>query len=114
MCCEVESEYARPGQFERLRRWGETEETVNERNLPGDVALRQPPHLPFTNHLHCFDTLNRSASRVKRAEALHGSDPAFDGPVVLLYYVIEKPYRTTPTAPTEFTAPLQFVNDLRV
>ena len=57
---------------------GETEETVDERNLPGDVALRQPPHLPFANHVHCLDTLNRSPRRVKRSEALHRSDPAFD------------------------------------
>src|SRR3954463_1373293 len=38
MCCEVETEYARSGWFQRLGRGRETEETVDERNLAGDVA----------------------------------------------------------------------------
>ena len=40
MCCEVESEYPRWRCFHPLGRDGETKETVDERNLPGDVALR--------------------------------------------------------------------------
>ena len=74
--------------FQRLGRGGETEEAVDERNLPGDVALRQPPHLPFSDHVHRLDPLNRSPRRVIRSEALHRSDPAFDGSVILLHYVI--------------------------
>ena len=84
MCCEVESEYARWRCFRPLRRDGETKETVDERNLPGNVALRQPPHLTFPNHVYRLDTLNRSPCRVKGSEALHGSDSTFDCPVVLL------------------------------
>jgi hypothetical protein len=64
-CCEVESEYARSGYLQPLRCGYEAEQTGNERNLPGDVALRQPPYLPFANDVHCLDTLNRSPRRVK-------------------------------------------------
>jgi hypothetical protein len=88
MCCEVESECARSGQIQRLRRGGEAEETVDERNLPSDVALCQPPHLVLPNDVHCLDTLNRSPRRVKRSEALHGSHPAFDGSVILLHHIV--------------------------
>ena len=88
MCCEVESEYARSGYIQRLRSGSEAEQTVDESNLPGDVALRQPPHLPLPNHVHCLDTLNRSPRRRKRSEALHGSHPAFDAPVILLHDVV--------------------------
>ena len=48
------------------------------------------------------------------SEALHGSDSTFDCPVVLLHYVIEKPYRTTTAAAAEFTAPLELTDDLRI
>src|SRR4051794_4638252 len=78
----------RLGCFQRLRRGGETEEAVDERNLPGDVALRQPPHLTFPNHVYRLDTLNRPPCRVKRSESLHGSDSTFDCPVVLLHYIV--------------------------
>ena len=75
MCCEVESVYARSRQFQALGRSGETEEAVDERNLPGDVALRQPPHLTFTNHLHCFDTLNCSLWNVFEVKKFAEGEP---------------------------------------
>jgi hypothetical protein len=65
-------------------RYRESDEVSNERGLPGDVVLRQPPHLAFADHVHRFDFLNRSPGRVKGSEPLTRSDPPLDGSVVLL------------------------------
>ena len=49
-------------------RWspcGQTENVIDEHGLAGDVAFRYPPHLPLTNHVHCFDPLKCSPGRVE-------------------------------------------------
>ena len=68
----------------------------------------------FANHVHRFDTLNHPPGRVKRSEALHGSDPAFDRTVILLHHIIEIANRSTTAAPTEFLSPLQFIDGPRI
>jgi hypothetical protein len=56
----------------------DSEEACNKGNLSEDIALRYPPSLAFSDHVDRLNTPDRTPRRVKRAEALHGSDPAFD------------------------------------
>ena len=70
---------------------GEFEQPCNERNLPRDVALRQPSHLSLPDHVHRLDALNRARRRPERAEALPGPDASFQGAVVLLHGVVQVP-----------------------
>jgi hypothetical protein len=91
---------------------GDAEEPCNECNLPSDVVHRYPSDLPFANHIHCFDTLNRPPRRVKRPKALTGSDPAFDRSVVLLHDIVQVAHWPASAASAQFSGPLQFSDDL--
>ena len=72
---------------------------MDEENLPGHIALRQPPHLPFPNHLNDLVTLDGSPGSVEGPEALLGVDAPFHGPVVLLNDIVQVRTGATP-APT--------------
>ena len=50
--------------------------------MPSDIGLRQPPGLPFADHVHGLDSLKRSPRGVKRSESLTRSDPPFDRALV--------------------------------
>ena len=85
---------------------------MDERNLTGDVAFRQPPHLSFPNHVHGFYPDKRSRRRVKRPETLHRSHPALYGAVVLFEMLFK--YRTgrhrqrPPSSPDCFNSDMAF------
>ena len=91
-CCKVENADARGDQLLRLCRCDETEQAGDERNLAGNIAFRYPSHLPFADHVYCFDTLNGAPRRGEGSEALTGSHPAFDRPVILLYNIVQIAY----------------------
>ena len=92
----------------------DSEESGDEGNLPKDVALLQPPDLPLANHVHRLNTLNGSPRRVKCPEPLHGSDPAFDRPVILLHHIVEITNGSTTAAPAEFSSPFEFLDDFPI
>lgn len=46
-------------------------------------------HLPFHDHVHRLDAAENDAGATEILETHHGSDAAFDGPVVLLHYVVQ-------------------------
>ena len=73
-----------PAGLTELCNSGEFEQPCNERNLPRDVALRQPSHLSLPDHVHRLDALNRARRRPEAAEALTGPNASFQGAVVLL------------------------------
>ena len=75
---------------------------------------RQPSNLPLPNRVHDFDALNRSPRRVKRPEALHGSDPAFHCPVILLHYIVEIANESGVAAPAKFPSALEFIDRPRI
>ena len=56
---------------------GEFEQPCNERDLPRDVALRQPSHLSLPDHVHRLDALNRAASLTRTS-----GNPGWPGRVV--------------------------------
>src|SRR5262245_17117622 len=89
-----------------LRSDGDSEEPCNERDLPGNVTFRNPPDLPFADHVDRSDTLNRSPRRVKGSEALTCSHSSFDCAVVLFHHVIQVAYRSAATASAQFPRPL--------
>src|SRR5689334_6027870 len=91
----------------------DSEESGNERNLPKDVALLQPPDLPLANHVHRLNTLNWPPRRV-RPEALTRSYAAFDGPMILLHHIVETANGPTTAAPAEFSSSLEFIDALRI
>jgi arsenite methyltransferase len=113
-CCKPEIPGARNGSSSPSRNSGEPEEPCNERDLPSDVILRQPPHLSLADHVHRLDTLNRSRRRIKGPEALTSSHSSFDCSVILLHDVVEVADWTAATATAEFSGALQFCNDLRI
>ena len=92
-CCEIESETAITGRDGLSDSERDLEETGDECGLAQNVVL-----------------LNRPPSRVKRPEALHGSNPSFDRSMVLLNDVVEISDRSTMTTPTEFSTTLEFVD----
>ncbi len=57
-CCELGMLGARKLHGHSSVSGADSEECRNECDLPEDVALLQPPNLPFTNHVHSFNTLN--------------------------------------------------------
>src|SRR5215212_8895715 len=100
-CCNLENESAMEGGLVRRSSCSQSEEASNERDLPSDVVLRQPPDLSLANHVHGLNSLKRSPRRAKGSEALTGSDPPFYGSV-------------TATPPTEFAGLLQLCDRLGI
>ena len=68
----------------------DAEDLMNETNLASDIALGQPSHLPFFDHVHGFISGYRIYRSLHRAEPEAGRDPLFDEPVVLLNDVVQK------------------------
>ncbi len=87
---------------------------MDEENLPGDLALRQPPHLPFPNHWNDLVTLDCSPGSVEGPEALLGVDAPFHGPVVLLNDIVQVRTGATPAPTLQLPLLLQFRDHLRV
>ena len=54
---------------------GQLQEASNERGLPDDVVLWQPPDLSVSDHIHRLDTRNRSPRRAERSESLTCPQP---------------------------------------
>jgi hypothetical protein len=92
----------------------DVEEPGDECDLSSNVVLRYPSNLPFTNHVHRFDTLNRLPCRVKGPKALTSSNAAFDCSVVLLHDIVQVAYGSATTASAQFAGSLQFSDDLRI
>ena len=55
------------------------------------IVLRYPPHSSFANHLHCFDSLQRSPRRRKRTVALSQPGPLLHRAMILLHYIMPRP-----------------------
>lgn len=60
------------------------EQVCGGRGLPV-AALK----LPFLDHVHSLNTGQQNPRTTERLEAEHGSDDAFDGPMILLHDVVE-------------------------
>ena len=50
----------------------EPEHPLDETDLPNDIALCQPTHLPLADHVHRLIPLDRSQRTVDRSEPLAG------------------------------------------
>src|SRR5215471_15372728 len=62
----------------------DSERLFNKPDLPNNIALCQPSHLPFTNHVHCLVAFNRPQRAVDRAEPEAGRDSFLHETMVLL------------------------------
>src|SRR5215212_9651997 len=113
-CCNLENESAMEGGLVRRSSCSQSEEASNERDLPSDVVLRQPPDLSLANHVYSLNSLKRTPRRVKGSEALTGSDPPFDGSMILFNNIIQIADGSTATPATEFAGLLQLCDDLRI
>ena len=74
------------GRIERLR--GDTENLVNESDLPCNVTLGQPFHLPLSDHVHRLVTGDCVQRSFDRSEPQARGNSLFDESMVLLHYVI--------------------------
>ena len=63
----------------------QSEDLTVEANLPGHIALRQPPQLPFPNHMNDLVTLDCSPGSVVGPKTLLGVDSPFHGSVASRY-----------------------------
>jgi hypothetical protein len=66
----------------------DAEDLMNETNVAGYIALGQPSHLPFFDHVHGFISGYRIYCPLHGAEPEAGHDPLFDESVVLLNDVV--------------------------
>src|SRR6185437_16869616 len=55
----------------------------------GPRSFARTFHLPFLDHVHQFDATQNDVRAVEILEPEHRSDPAFDGPMVLLDDVVQ-------------------------
>ena len=100
--------------------WSDDHAVVNPRRRPTNATC--PAMSCFGNHLTCplrimfigLNSLKRSPRRVKGSESLTGSDPPFDGSVILLDDIVQVADGSTATPPTEFAGLLQLCDDLRI
>src|SRR6266851_1103440 len=81
---------------------------MNETNLAGYIALLQPPHLPFSDHVHGFISGDRLYRALHRTEPQACGDALLDEPVVLLNDIVQIRNRPAATTPAQFTAVLQY------
>jgi hypothetical protein len=62
----------------------QAEHLIDEPVLHSDVTLCHPPNLALPNLVHHFVTLNRPPRTTELPKMLLGTDPFFDGAVILL------------------------------
>ena len=74
------------GRIERLR--GDTENLVNESDLPCNVTLGQLFHLPLSDHVHRLVTGDCVQRSFDRSEPQARGNSLFDESMVLLHDVI--------------------------
>jgi hypothetical protein len=88
----------------------DSEDQLNELNLTPDIALCQPSNLSFTDHVHCFISLDRPFCAGERAEAETGIDAPFDCTVILLDDIVEIRNHAAATSLAQCMLPLQLVD----
>jgi hypothetical protein len=66
----------------------QSEDLVDELNLPKDIPLRQPPHLAFSDHVQNLVTLNRSPGSIERSKTLAGIHSPLDPSMILFDDII--------------------------
>ena len=58
-------------------------------SLAGRIPFHQPSHAALSDHVHCFDTLQRPPRTLKGSVALGQPNSLFDCSVILFNHVIE-------------------------
>src|SRR5260370_8390670 len=86
----------------------DVEDLMNEANLADYVALLQPPHLPFSDHVHGFVSGYRLYRALHRTEPQACGDALLDEPVVLLNDIVQIRNRPAPTTPAQFPPLLRY------
>ena len=71
---------------------GQTEELVDELNLPKQIISCHPSNLSLPDHVDSFVALNGAPGRLEFSEALLDVDLTFDGSMILFENVIQVPY----------------------
>src|SRR5258705_3661048 len=72
-----------------LKLCSDSEQAFNEPDLADDVALRQPFHLSFANHVHGLVSGNGSDRPVGGSEPQAGGDSLLHESMILLQDIIE-------------------------
>ena len=67
---------------------GDAKHGLNEPELPGHIALRQPPDLPFPDQMHRFVTVDRPQCPFCRPEPQTRRNALLDKSMVLLNDVV--------------------------
>src|SRR6266849_4616272 len=68
---------------------GEAEQLADKVSLADRISFGQPSHSALPDHVHCFDSLQRSPRTLKGSTALGQPNSFFNRPVVLFNHVIE-------------------------
>jgi hypothetical protein len=92
----------------------DAEDDFDEPDLCCDIALWQPPNLPFANHVHCFIALNRALCAIKGTESQTSVDPSLNRAVILLDDVIEIRNNATAARSAKHALVLKLLDNGRV
>src|SRR5262249_28932362 len=89
-----------------LRLWklcSDAENCMDELTLTNRITLSDPTDLPFSDCMHRFVALDRSACAVGRSKSEARRNPLLDEPVILLDDVVQIGRCSTATASSQFT-----------
>src|SRR5579872_5760557 len=86
----------------------------NVADLSDDVALRQPPNLSLSDHVHRFISCDGLYRPVDRSEPQAARHSPLEESVILLQHIVEVRRWATLATPSQFTTGLQLPDCLRV
>jgi hypothetical protein len=82
------------------------EDLLDEPNLADDVTFRQPPHLPFADHVHGLVPSYGPDRPVHRPKPQTGGDSLLHEPMILLEHIIKVGYGPAAAMTAQFTVSL--------
>ena len=83
----------------KLKLCTDSEEAFNESDLADDVALRQPFHLAFADHVHGLVSGDGSDRPVDGSEPQAGGNSLLHKSMILFQHIVEVWHRAAPARP---------------